>query len=147
VPAGATADAPPEVPAPPSGQVTVTGRLRPTETEDSTGIRNRSGLPAGQILLINTDDIGKGLPYRLFGGFVELTGQQPPSAPAPDPVPAPDVGSGGGLNLAYAVQWWLFIGVAVGGWVLLIRREARDLQASGGGTAGEAVATTEAADR
>ncbi|MEZ0074598.1 SURF1 family protein [Planotetraspora sp. GP83] len=130
VPAGATADAPPVIPPPPAGEVTVTGRLRPTETEDSTGIRNRSGLPPGQVLLIKTADIGKGLPYRPFGGFVELTGQRPQGGPAPEPVPAPDVGGGGGLNLAYAVQWWLFIGVAVGGWALLIRREARDLQSA-----------------
>ncbi|ETK35164.1 SURF1 family cytochrome oxidase biogenesis protein [Microbispora sp. ATCC PTA-5024] len=128
VPAGATAEAAPAVPAPPSGEVTVTGRLRPSETEDSTGIRNRPGLPPRQVLLVNTADLGRGLPYRLYGGFVELAAQRPQGGPAPDPLPAPDVGGGGGLNLAYAVQWWLFIGVAVAGWVLLIRREARDLR-------------------
>ncbi len=128
VPAGATAETRPEVPPPPSGEVTVTGRLKPSETEDTTGIRNRSaGLPAGQVLLVNTTDIGATLPYRLYGGFVELTGQRPTADRAPEPVPAPDLGGGGGLNLAYSVQWWLFIGVAVGGWFLLIRREARDL--------------------
>ncbi|GLX01098.1 SURF1 family protein [Microtetraspora sp. NBRC 16547] len=132
VPAGATAESRPEVPAPPSGEVTVTGRLKPSETENTTGIRNRtSGLPTGQVLLVNTTDIGATLPYRLYGGFVELTAQRPTRDPAPEPVPAPDVGGGGGLNLAYSVQWWLFIGVAVGGWFLLIRREARDLSAAG----------------
>ncbi|MBX6386269.1 MAG: SURF1 family protein [Microbispora sp.] len=128
VPAGATADTPPQVPAPPAGEVTVTGRLRPAETEDNTGIRNRPGLPAGQILLIDTPAIAKGLPYAVYGGFVELTAQQPQAGDAPEPLPPPDVGGGGGLNLAYAVQWWLFIGIAVGGWVLLARREARDLR-------------------
>ena len=44
-------------------------------------------------------------------------------------MPEPDVGAGGGLNLAYGVQWWLFIGIAIGGWALLIRREAADLRA------------------
>ncbi|MEN3533778.1 SURF1 family protein [Microbispora sp. ZYX-F-249] len=128
VPAGATADAPPRVPAPPTGEVTVTGRLRPAETRENTGIRNRSGLPAGQILLIDTPALAKGLPYGVFGGFVELTAQTPMPAEAPELLPPPDVGGGGGLNLAYAVQWWLFIGIAVGGWVLLVRREARDLR-------------------
>lgn len=131
VPPGATADAHPTVPVPPGGEVTVTGRLRPAESVENTGIRLRDGLPPGQVLLINTTEIGKSLPYQLFGGFVELTGQEPTVADAPDPVPAPDVGGGGGLNLAYAVQWWIFIGVAIGGWVLLIRREARDLRATG----------------
>ncbi|MER6824741.1 SURF1 family protein [Streptosporangium sp. NPDC000563] len=128
--AGSTADALPEVPAPSSGEVTVTGRLRPTETEETSGIRDRAGLPAGQVLLINTEAIGRGLPYRLLGGYVDLIEQSPAAAVAPAPVPAPDVGEGGGLNLAYGVQWWLFIGVAIGGWVLLIRREAADLKAA-----------------
>ncbi|MFE3450920.1 SURF1 family protein [Nonomuraea sp. NPDC059194] len=129
VKAGATADALPEVPPAPSGQVTVTGRLRPSETEESSGIRNRGELPAGQVLLINADAIGKGLPYQLVGGYVSLTEQQPRTSPAPEPVPPPDVGAGGGLNFAYGVQWWLFIGVAIGGWLLMIRREVRDRSA------------------
>ncbi|WP_433435918.1 SURF1 family cytochrome oxidase biogenesis protein [Nonomuraea sp. CA-141351] len=126
VQAGATADATPEVPAPPTGKVSVTGRLRLSETEDSSGIRERSGLPPGQVLLINADKIGQGLPYQLVGGYVELTEQSPKPATAPAPVPQPDVGAGGGLNLAYAIQWWLFIGVALVGWVLLIRREVAE---------------------
>ncbi|WP_113698999.1 SURF1 family protein [Nonomuraea lactucae] len=126
VKAGATADTPPEVPPPPAGQVSVTGRLRLSETEESSGIRDLRGLPAGQVLLINTDGIGRALPYELVGGYVDLTVQRPPAGPAPEPVPPPEVGSGGGLNLAYGVQWWLFIGVAVGGWILLIRREVAD---------------------
>ncbi|MFG1680557.1 SURF1 family protein [Nonomuraea sp. NPDC049269] len=129
VKAGATADAPPEVPPPPTGQVTVTGRLRLSETEETAGIKDRAGLPAGQVLLIDTGKIGKALPYQLVGGYVDLMKQQPESAAAPVPVPAPDVGAGGGLNLAYGVQWWLFIGVAVGGWFLLIRREVADRKA------------------
>ncbi|MFF0573133.1 SURF1 family protein [Streptosporangium saharense] len=129
VKAGATADALPEVPPPSTGEVTVTGRLQPSETEETTGIRNRSGLPPGQVLLINTEAIGQGMPYKLLGGFVELTDQTPKAQAAPAPVPAPDVGGGGGLNLAYGVQWWLFIGIAVGGWILLIRREAADQRA------------------
>ncbi|MFI6499976.1 SURF1 family protein [Nonomuraea typhae] len=130
VKAGAHADAPPEVQAPPAGQVNVTGRLRLSETEESSGIRERAGLPPGQVLLINAQKIGKALPYQLVDGFVELTAQEPSAAGAPEPVPAPDVGAGGGLNLAYGVQWWLFIAVAIGGWLLLIRREVADRKAA-----------------
>lgn len=126
---GPTADSPPEVPPPPAGEVTVTGRLRLAETEDSTGITDRGGLPPRQVLLINTPGLAKTMPYKLFGGYVELTEQRPGASPAPEPVPEPDLGGRGGLNLAYGVQWWLFIGIAIGGWVMLIRREARDLAA------------------
>ncbi|MGI5268208.1 SURF1 family protein [Nonomuraea sp. CA-218870] len=129
VPAGASADEHPAVPPPPTGEVTVTGRLRPSETEANSGIKERSGLPPRQVLLINPASIGRSLTLPLLDGYVELTGQQPPSAAAPEPVNAPDVGSGGGLNLAYGVQWWLFIGIAVGGWALLIKREVADRKA------------------
>ncbi|WP_405087698.1 SURF1 family protein [Microbispora sp. NBC_01389] len=145
VPAGATADAPPRVPAPPAGEVTVTGRLRPAETRENSGIRVRAGLPAGQILLIDTSAVAGGLPYPVYGGFVELTDQRPPAGASPELLPPPDVGAGGGLNLAYAVQWWLFIGIAVGGWVLLIRREARDLREAGDTGKDTAEDTAEAA--
>ncbi len=84
------------------------------------------------MLLINAGKIGQGLPYRLVDGYVELTEQRPEAGAAPAPVPAPDVGSGGGLNLAYGVQWWLFIGIAVGGWILLIRREVAERKAQEG---------------
>ncbi|MBF8191941.1 SURF1 family protein [Nonomuraea sp. K274] len=126
VPVGATADTAPEVPPPPTGQVNVTGRLRPTETEESSGLRDRPGLPAGQVLLIDAGKIGQGLPYQVVGGYVELTGQRPQPQAAPEPVPQPDVGAGGGLNLAYGIQWWLFIAIAIGGWIMLIRREVAE---------------------
>lgn len=128
IPEPADPGARPEAPPPPGGEVTVTGRLRPAETEENTGIKNRPGLPPGQILLINADAVA--VPYPLYGGYVELTESRPAPASAPEPVPPPDVGGGGGLNLAYSVQWWSFIGIAVGGWVLLVRREVRDRRAA-----------------
>ncbi|WP_082801273.1 SURF1 family cytochrome oxidase biogenesis protein [Herbidospora cretacea] len=126
VKAGATADSRPDVPPPPGGQVTLTGRLRPAETTETTGIIHREGLPEGQILLIDDRSLGGVVGSPLYGGYVDLIEQQPISENAPEPVPAPEAGGGGGLNLAYGVQWWLFIGVAIGGWILLIRRELHD---------------------
>lgn len=130
VKAAATADTPPDVPAPSAGQVTVTGRLRLSESEETTGIKDREGLPQGQILLIDSGALAERLPYGIFDGYVELTAQDPQAQAAPEPVPAPEVGAGGGLNFAYGVQWWLFIGVAIGGWLLLIRREVNDRKAA-----------------
>ncbi|MEO3814372.1 SURF1 family protein [Sphaerisporangium sp. B11E5] len=147
VPMGPTAETPPEVPPPTTGEVSVTGRLRQAETEDSTGISDLPGLPAGQVLLIDTPGIAKRLPYPVFGGFVELAEQRPAAASAPEPVPEPDTGSGGGLNLAYGVQWWLFIGIAIGGWVMLIRREARDLREGTQDEPGDTSAAPSAAAR
>ncbi|RCV53683.1 hypothetical protein DEF23_10815 [Marinitenerispora sediminis] len=132
-----TAREQPDVPPPPEGRITVTGRLQYSETPENTGIRDRDGLPERQIMIIEVADIAAGLPYPVYGGFVELAGQDPAADPAPEPVPVPDTNMG--MNLSYAVQWWVFAVIAVGGWFFLVRREVRDAAAeAGGGSAGEA---------
>jgi cytochrome oxidase assembly protein ShyY1 len=119
-----TATARPDVPAPPAGDVTVTGRIRPSETRKSSGIRDRAGAPAGQIYLISTETISAGLPYPLDRAIVELTGQQPAARTAPEPVPPPE-DQDEGMNLSYFVQWNLFAAAGVVTWVLLVWREVR----------------------
>ncbi|GAA3731034.1 SURF1 family protein [Salinactinospora qingdaonensis] len=114
----------PDVPPPPEGTVTVTGRIQYSETPENTGIRPREGLPEGQIMIIETDALAERLPYRLYGGFVELTEQQPAAEPAPEPVAPPEVNTG--MHLSYAVQWWVFTAVAIVGWGVLVRREIHD---------------------
>nr|WP_184080659.1 SURF1 family protein [Nocardiopsis mwathae] len=124
VPNPDTATAQPDVPPPPTGEVTVTGRIQFGETPENTGIRERDGLPDGQIMIIDVDAIAADLPYPVYGGFAELTAQDPPSDPAPERVAAPETNMG--MNLSYAVQWWVFTVIAVIGWIILMRRELRD---------------------
>ncbi|MBV2363877.1 SURF1 family protein [Streptomonospora sp. NEAU-YY374] len=134
-PPSATAE--PEVPPAPEGEVTVTGRLQYSETPENTGIRVREGLPEGQIMIVDVDTIAEDLPYPVYGGYAELTEQRPESADAPEPVAAPEVNTG--MNLSYAVQWWVFTVIAIGGWIFLMRREvkdARDGSAEAPGTSG-----------
>ncbi|MFC4565123.1 SURF1 family protein [Nocardiopsis mangrovi] len=132
VPQPATATSAPEVPAAPDGEVTVTGRIQFSETPANTGIRERGGLPDGQIMIIDVAEISGGLPYPVYGGFVELTDQEPASDPAPEEVAAPETNLG--MNLSYAVQWWVFTVIAVCGWIVLMRREVADAAAAGGGS-------------
>ncbi|WP_393916552.1 SURF1 family cytochrome oxidase biogenesis protein [Halostreptopolyspora alba] len=119
-----TATSRPDVPPPPDGEVTVTGRIQFSETEENTGVRDRGGLPERQIMLVDVAEIGEDLPYPLYGGYVERTGENPSSDPAPEPVAPPETNLG--MNMSYAVQWWVFAVIAVGGWVFLVRREVRD---------------------
>ncbi len=121
----------PPVPATPRGQVTVTGRIRPDETTASTGIADKSGLPARQVMLIDSAKLTGTVSAPLVGGYLELTGTTPrPPAGQPQPVPAPTPGqTNGGYNpphLAYAWQWWLFVLMVPVGWIILVRREHRD---------------------
>ncbi|WP_028814274.1 SURF1 family protein [Streptomyces flavidovirens] len=143
VPFGADQQAFPEVPAAPKGEVTVTGRLKADETTAGSGIKDLSGLPPRQIMLINSEQQAKALSRPVLGGYIEQT-EPVPAGPRPQLVPEPDAGSIG-PHMAYAVQWWLFAAAVPVGWVVLVRRELRDRAAraeAGAGGAAEAEPAT-----
>lgn len=115
----------PDVPAAPKGEVTVTGRLKADETTGSSGIKDLSDLPDRQVMLINSAQQAKLLSRPVLGGYLEQTGPVP-SGGKPELIEAPDDGSIG-PHMAYAVQWWLFAAGVPVGYVVLARREKRDL--------------------
>ena len=119
VPDGPTATALPDVPAPPGGPVTVTGRVRLSEEPSRTGTP-----PAGQVTRIDVPAIARTLPYPVYGGYIDLTAERPSPGKAPALLPAPEPSEG--VHLAYAFQWYLFATMALGGYVVLARREAAD---------------------
>jgi cytochrome oxidase assembly protein ShyY1 len=144
VPAGTDLTAFPEVPPPPAGAVTVTGRLMPDETTATTGIRDKQGLPPRQVMLIDGRQQAGALSRPVLGGYIELTGASPKPGDQPEPVPEPDHSSIG-AHLAYAIQWWLFTAGVPVGWVILVRRERRELLAAGRQQEGARTATVPAA--
>ncbi|MDX3093867.1 SURF1 family protein [Streptomyces sp. ME19-03-3] len=136
----------PKVPAAPSGEITVTGRLRPDETTATTGIRNKGGLPDRMIMLINSGMVAQDLPAaeRPVGGYLELATTSPkPSGRQPELIPDPDHSSIG-MHMGYAVQWWLFTAMVPVGWVILVRRERRERLAARVAAAPEGATTAPA---
>ncbi|HEY3477629.1 MAG TPA: SURF1 family protein [Streptomyces sp.] len=120
----------PKIPAPPSGEVTVTGRLRPDETTSATGIRNKKGLPDRQVMLISSVLDARDVPATLVSGYMELVSTSPkPAAGQPSLIPEPDHSSIG-PHMAYAIQWWLFTVMVPVGWVVLFRRERAEILAA-----------------
>jgi cytochrome oxidase assembly protein ShyY1 len=120
----------PPIPAAPAGTVTITGRLQQSETKGNTGIRDvTSGLPAGQISLINTDALTAKTGLRLRGGYTEVISSTPADSSQITAIDAPSLDEG--PYLSYWFQWWLFGVIAIGAWVTIIRREAhyRDREA------------------
>ncbi|MGW4782650.1 SURF1 family cytochrome oxidase biogenesis protein [Streptomyces sp. NPDC004230] len=126
----------PKIPAPDGGEITVTGRLMQDETTAASGIKNVEGLPDRQIMLINSGQIGTllrdggdGSAKDVLGGYIELTSPAPKGG-SPELIPSPKEDSSwiglGDINLPYAVQWWLFAAAVPVGWVILVRREARE---------------------
>jgi cytochrome oxidase assembly protein ShyY1 len=128
IPFGETARDTPEAPAPPAGETTVIGRLRPSERQPSRGPRDGAGVPAGQVVRIDVPRIGATLPYSVYGGYVELVSQTPDTKPSPTLLDTPGLSEG--PHLAYAVQWYLFATIAVGGFCYLLFREAREGEAT-----------------
>ncbi|WFB10203.1 SURF1 family protein [Streptomyces sp. LX-29] len=133
----------PEVPAPPRGEVTVTGRLRADETTGNSGIKDKSGLPERQVMLINSERLAEPLDRPALGGYLELIKSSPAGREQPTPVEEPDHSSIGS-HMAYAIQWWLFTAGVPIGWVVLFRRELRDRAEA---AAKEAKAKAKAADK
>lgn len=128
IPSGDDQRAFPKIPAPPSGEVTITGRLKADETTKGSGIRDLRDLPPRQVMLINSEEQAKYLDRTVLGGYIELTSPVP-AGHSPQEIPDPDDGSIG-PHMAYAVQWWLFAAGVPVGFVVLVRREKRDRTAA-----------------
>lgn len=126
-PAGASAERTPDVPAAPSGEVTVTGRVHPSEKAKSD-----SGLPPGQVDRINVPALAGRLDVTAYGGYVELVSQEPPqpAGGSLSALPEPDLSNPAGgasqpQHLAYVAQWFVFAGFALVAPFVLARLEAR----------------------
>jgi hypothetical protein len=116
---------PVEAATPRSGSVEVTGVLEPTEPPGS-------GPKAGPVQLVTTVDLprlGPQMPYPLLPMYVRLRSQVPAqsgSLPAPAPLPPLTEGPYQG----YMLQWFAFATIFLGGYCVLVWREARDRRAS-----------------
>ncbi|MGW2424365.1 SURF1 family protein [Streptomyces sp. NPDC001709] len=114
-----------KAPAPPSGEVTVTGALQASETPGDSGVSAQGGLPAGQTAAISSASLVNLVPYRVYDAWVTLdkadAGMKAVPATAPD-------GTGLDLkafqNLGYTGEWFVFAGFVVFMWFRLLRREA-----------------------
>jgi cytochrome oxidase assembly protein ShyY1 len=104
----------PPIPAPPTGIVTVVGRLQPSQPATPT-----EGLPAGQVSSLDTAAISGDVPH--FPGYLVAASMTPSDSPALRPLPVPELGLG--PHLAYSWQWLFFAALLPVGWVILARRE------------------------
>jgi cytochrome oxidase assembly protein ShyY1 len=109
----------PTVPAPPSGEVTVSGRLRPAEPTPTT-----DPAPPGQAWAADPQVLITPAGVPRYNAYLELHESTPPAAEgltALDEQP----GHKGLNNLVYSGQWLIFALVGLFGWWRLMSQEAR----------------------
>lgn len=110
----------PVVPPPPTGQVTVEGRVEPSTPTPRPAATD---LPTGQVSTLDVESIGKAAGATVLPGYIELTASTPAQAPGLTLMPAPDLSEG--PHLSYSMQWIAFAIMFLVGLFLLIRREAQ----------------------
>ncbi|MFK0118753.1 SURF1 family protein [Streptomyces sp. NPDC090994] len=123
---------PAKAPAPPTGEVTVTGALQASETPGDNGVSARGGLPDGQTAAISAASLVNLVPYDVYDAYVTLNeGDSGMRA-----VPLSETQDSGldlkaFQNLGYTAEWFAFVGFVVFMWFRLLRREvelARDAE-------------------
>lgn len=115
----------PTVPAAPSGAVTVTARVQPSESRHDQAAQ----LGHGKLESINTSDQAARLGAAVFDGYAELLRGQPGTAGL-TAIPKPDLSNpaGGAIepqHVAYIIQWYLFALLALAAPIAMVRAETR----------------------
>jgi cytochrome oxidase assembly protein ShyY1 len=121
LPAGAAA---------PAGEVTVRGLLMASQQRGSFGPRDPV---EGHLTSLARADLGRlqaQVDAPLYPLYLQLQAQDPAPADLPVVLPPPDRDEG--PHLGYAVQWFLFTVIGVTGYVLMIRKTARQEAAAAG---------------
>jgi cytochrome oxidase assembly protein ShyY1 len=106
-----------DVPAPPTGEVAVTGWVRRDAEGDSTKVSGQS------TRAVNSEEIGEALGREVMGGWVDLRSESPEPAEALLPVELPELDSG--PHFFYGLQWWFFGALAIFGFLFLVYDEVR----------------------
>ncbi|MGL4609965.1 MAG: SURF1 family protein [Trueperaceae bacterium] len=120
--------------APPEVEVTATGMVY-LETKRPTGFL--SGLtpkdPQGKLTVTAYTDsvrLEEQMPYDLFPLYIRLENQTP-AQPDRLPLKPEPLELSEGSHLGYAIQWFAFTLIGVTGYVLVIRREAKEQEEGG----------------
>lgn len=110
---------PETLPAPPTGPVDIVGHVRRSENGKDTAI-----VPVNnQVRLINAPAIGRSLPYPVVDGYLSALEVTPAQSGDLQPIALPEINEG--PHLSYAIQWFLFTAIGVGGVVILIRGDLK----------------------
>jgi cytochrome oxidase assembly protein ShyY1 len=117
-------------PPPPAGRVHVEGLVFPSQVRGRFGPQDPLEGTLEVLARVDLARFAAQVDYPVLPAYVQLVTSDPPQPPAspdaPELValgePEPDLGP----HLSYAAQWAIFTTIAAGGYVLLLRRVAKD---------------------
>lgn len=110
----------PDVPAPPEGEVTITGWVRKNNGAGGDAVRPIDG----QIRAISSEGMAESVPHTLLNGYLNLRSESPEPTTKLEAEPVPERGQG--PHFFYALQWWFFALLAVVGYFWFARSEAKE---------------------
>lgn len=76
-----------KVPAPPKGEVTVTGALQASESQGTDGVPGAGGPAPGRLAMISAASLVNIVPYDVYDAWITLTDTQAPLRAVPRPRP------------------------------------------------------------
>jgi cytochrome oxidase assembly protein ShyY1 len=101
-----------DIPAPPSGQVTVTGYVRADGTGKSTRVDDLS------TRALSSRTVGPAVGHEVYAGWLALHTENGEPAESLEPASLPDLGNG--PHFFYGLQWWFFGVLAIFGFFYLL---------------------------
>ena len=115
-----------DVPAPPPGEVEVTGLLFATQERQGIGPRDPADGVLTELSRLDLARLQQQYQPDLYPLWLQLQRSDPPVDEDALPVLLPEPAQDEGPHLSYAVQWFLFATVGAIGWPLLLRRTAKE---------------------
>jgi cytochrome oxidase assembly protein ShyY1 len=113
-----------DVPPPPSGEVTIVGRLRPSQKRATGALSDPADGVLTEVHRVDINRLQMQLDAPVLPMYVDLLRSDPPEpSDVIVPVAAPELTNG--PHLGYAVQWAIFSLAVIVGWVLAVRRSIR----------------------
>jgi cytochrome oxidase assembly protein ShyY1 len=111
---------------PPSGPVTVTGLVLPSQVRRGIGPTDPEDGTLAELARVDIARIQQQYGRELLPVHVQLETQDPPQGERQLPQVLPTPATDDGPHLSYAVQWFLFAGVGLIGWPVLLQRTGRE---------------------
>lgn len=110
-----------DLPAPPSGEVTITGWVRADGTGDATDVAQVDGYHATRAL--SSTQVAKVVDEPLLTGWLHLDTESPEPATQLRQADLPELDNG--PHFFYGLQWWFFGVLAIAGFFYLMYDERR----------------------